>query len=287
MPKIVKIKMKSGLEDIIHTGVEKIVEGGDRFFLYDTGSQAIAVIEKDQIANLHTAEESELTVVQKFPWDGELFAPGPKGAVITLPDGPVLFLTLSPEGSSGLRLDHVDVQAVSWNNLLPFGLPPEEFSPATKEWHRAWGQNGAVLFTSSGDDPSIVRSASMLTRHGSLHGISFHFPGASEAWPSVRMPDMEEILINELHLFLTVAEANLHLEPPLRVEVGIENVKTFTLQHRYEHDKAKWDDIGQIITDRIEVEVEVRSFGVIPGEIFLPFFRRVYDEAGCTRPESS
>ena len=104
----------------------------------------------------------------------------------------------------------------------------------------------------------------------------------------MRAETVEGVLTKGLGHFLDMAKGRLDLDPPLQVHVGLDGVENFTLRARYQGQASSWEDKGQILVNRVEHKFDIKSYTNSadddPAIVLLPFFRKVYEEAGCARP---
>lgn len=154
--------------------------------------------------------------------------------------------------------------------------------------HDARNQYGGGVFRSHDGNPDAALSASILTRQGSLHGIDFRFLGEnafdSDIGSCVSAPVIEEVLVDGLSHFLSVARYQLNLETPLTVDVGIEGIKHLRLAFGSLPSPA---NLGMtILVDRIAWSVLIDSYIADPSLVLLPFFTKVYEEAGHEHPRA-
>ena len=143
------------------------------------------------------------------------------------------------------------------------------------------------MFTSFGTDPPVALTASMLVRDGSLHGVDrYHLrvdSSEDRADPYLPMTAVEEILIDGLANFMSVAEHHISLEIPLDVAVGFEGIEGYNIAvSRQIYSK---EFIGPILVERIDDRFRIDSYASDPFDLLLPFFRKTYDEAGHERPD--
>ncbi|MDE0211506.1 MAG: hypothetical protein OXJ64_16695 [Boseongicola sp.] len=223
----------------------------------------------------------------QFPWTGG-FVRHTGGFVghngdrrMAFPEGPSLYMRLQPR----IGAPHMDqartLQVVS-DGLQTLGYYYFNGMSSGR------GRHGTVVFKASPDDSSRALAASMLARNGGLHGVNCYHLGLHgpevEAEPYILTTLIEEILTDGLENFLTVAEDGLGLEPPLDLSVGWEGIENFHLavDHAYFH--HTW--VGPILLERIDEHLVVDSYSRDPFDLLHPFFERIYDEAGSSRPES-
>lgn len=247
------------------------------------------------IADLETAASSEEQPViepgrratDQFPWTGG-FVRHTGGFVghngdrrMAFPEDPSLYLRLQPRIGAP-HMGHARALQVASDGLQTLGYWYFDGMSSGR------GRHGTVVFKASPDDSSRALAASMLARNGGLHGVNcyhlgLHGPRANVE-PYILTTLIEEILIDGLENFLTVAEDGLDLEPPLDLSVGLEGIENFQLavDHAYFHHTR----VGPILLERIDEHLVVDSYSRDPFDLLRPFFERIYDEAGGSRPET-
>ena len=218
---------------------------------------------------------------KRYPWN-TLFLRSGSGAKLEFQSGPVISLNLWPQNAE-LSFDIVKLQRQVQRSLKPLA------ARRANGWSNARSRNGVAVFTFPSGDNLDVRTASMVARNGSLHGIDcVHLkPNGFEHFsePFIPTTAVEEILVDGLQNFLAVAEEDVGLSPPLGVVVSLEGVQGFFLAV---DKKYFWDGfVGPVLENRITEVFTIDSYAVDPKELLLPFFRKVYDEAGEQRPETA
>ena len=189
-------------------------------------------------------------------------------------------LSLWPR-SAKLSFDIVELQRQAQGSLKPLA------ARRATGWSNARSRKGAAVFTFPSGESSKVLTASVVARDGSLHGIDcFHLKpnGVSHiSEPFIPTTAIEEILVDGLQNFLAVAKEGICLRPPLDVVVSLEGVEGFFLAV---DTKYFWSGlVGPVLGERIADVFTIDSYAVDPKELLLPFFRKVYDEAGEQRPD--
>ena len=224
--------------------------------------------------------ESGSRATDQFPWaDG--FVRNNNNRRMAFPEGPSLYLRLQPHIGAP-PMDHAQTLQAASDGLQPLGYYRLDGMSSGRSRH------GAVVFTTCPDDSSRALAASMLARNGGLHGVNCYHLGLHgpkvDPEPYISATLMEEILIDGLENFLTVAEDGLRLEPPLDLSVGCERIENFQLavDHPYSHNT--W--VGPILSERIDERLVVDTYSRDPFGLLRPFFDRIYDEAGSRRSES-
>ena len=175
-----------------------------------------------QAAYAHLAARG---VTDQFPWDEPLVQLD-SGTRIGLREAPTIFLNLRSH-KAGRQLDNASVQRIARASLRPLADNRSDGRSLARSRH------GAVVYASSGTSPPVALTASILARDGSLSGIDrFHLRmnGSEQRTdPYVPTVAVEEILMDGLANFMSVAEHQLNLELPLDVAVGLEGVEGFML----------------------------------------------------------
>ena len=138
----------------------------------------------------------------------------------------------------------------------------------------------------SGSDPTVAVSASMITREGNLHGVDVRFLGfdvfGDDVGPCVPARPVERILVDGLENFLTVAEHGLGLEADTRFagDVGLANIKGLVLDVGEPPDRRL--PTKPFLVGQMEQSSEV-DFYTDPFSALRPFFEKMFDEADQTR----
>ena len=109
----------------------------------------------------------------------------------------------------------------------------------------------------------------MLARNGDLHGVNCYHLGlhgpSVDAKPYISTTLIEEILIDGLENFLTVAEDGLGLEPPLDLSVGWEGSKTSTWRSTLGISttrgwaRSSWNGLTSVLLSTPILEIHSRS----------------------------
>lgn len=226
--------------------------------------------------------------ISDYPWDDgfvgirENWSAGESGGEVHLLKGPSIFLQLKPRNISS-QLSNVETMQIVGKALKPLA------AYRSTGWSYVRNRHGSAAFTSSKDDPSTAQTASMLVRNGEIHGVDcYHlqvdrFRGEGHA-PYVATGAVEEILIDGLLGFLTVARDYLDLPPSLDVVAGLEDVAGYRLAvdpNYFGLEKFA----GHIFHNTIGHTASIDSYEQDPFEILLPLFTKIYDEAGVERPD--
>ena len=218
------------------------------------------------------------TIADQHPWPDRL-VDAETGANVRLLKGPSIFLSVR-SAVSGYSFSKVETLKIVRSSLLPLA------SGRASVWNYARSPDGAAAFTYSHSDPSIAITASVLTCVGSLCGFDCYHVGIGNLKevvdPYIPTAAVEEILVAGLENFVTVSEKNLNLVTPLDVAVGFDGVGHFNLA--VDSSRFGKQFIGPVLVDQIEERFSVDSYGRDPFDILLPFFQKIYDEAGYERP---
>ena len=92
----------------------------------------------------------------------------------------------------------------------------------------------------------------------------------------------EEVLIDTFINFSNVAQKQLALPLPLRVVAGVANVHGVRLAVDERYFSSNFD--GVILRDNLVWESNLTDWSVDPFDFLVPFFNKIYDIAGSTRP---
>lgn len=90
---------------------------------------------------------------------------------------------------------------------------------------------------------------------------------------------VEEYFTEALQDYLSFAKNQLKLHPPLKIKAGLTGVKNYQL---ISNEKI----IGRMLNDAISWDKEIASYEIPAYEILAPFFDRIWEECGATRPPS-
>ena len=233
----------------------------------------------DLTGRAHLLGDVSVPFWERYPWNAPLLRSGP-GTKLEFQEGAVICLSLWPR-SAKLSFDIVELQRQAQGSLKPLA------ARRATGWSNARSRKGAAVFTFPSGESSKVLTASVVARDGSLHGIDcFHLKpnGVSHiSEPFIPTTAIEEILVDGLQNFLAVAKEGICLRPPLDVVVSLEGVEGFFLAV---DTKYFWSGlVGPVLGERIADVFTIDSYAVDPKELLLPFFRKVYDEAGEQRPD--
>ena len=218
-------------------------------------------------------------LVEEFPLAGGIYLGDPGKQYWFPKKGAMILLSLrSGQGNQGLtnravmRIAHQSLRPLASRFLS--GSSPARVS------------NGAAVAKHPGSSSTIVRSASILLRDGSLYGIDCSHIGRPKRMrvsdPYVPVGAVEKILTDGLYNFQDVAKQQLDLALPLEVGVVLEGIK----DHYLGVDQSRFFDgnQGPILVERLEHRFQIEDYGADPAELLKPFFEMIYDEAGLERP---
>ena len=237
-----------------------------------------AVVRNAGILETSAGVESAEPLIERILLHGELVRPG-SGRRYEFPGGAKILLGLR-SGHPGLSLNNLEAQSIAQKWLKPLAAARTDGS----SWARV--RNGAAVAELPRNDDSRVQFASILSCDGSIYGIDCYSIGAHENaisnHPFVPSAAVEEILVDGLANFLSVAEKGLNLKLPLVVDVALEGIN----EHFLAVDPLSFSDAfkGPYLVDRIEDNFKVDTFGADPEKVLRPFFERIYDGAGLQRP---
>ena len=240
------------------------------------GSPAVLPTTHQQVAS---AAETTLSATEQFPWNVGLIRSS-SDVAIEFREAPTIFLNLRSH-KGGRQLENTKIQRIASNSLHPLA------SRRADGWFAARSRNGAAVYTSFGTDQPVALTASMLARDSSLHGVDrYHLRvDSSENWvdPYLPMTAVKEILVDGLANFMSVAEHQIILETPLDVAVGLEGIEGYKIAiSRPMYFKEL---VGPILVERIDDRFRIDSYASDPFDFLLPFFKKIYDEAGYKRPD--
>jgi hypothetical protein len=192
---------------------------------------------------------------------------------IWLPQGPYAFLRLIPT-SPVPELGEVETYKIAQANLQPMG------GMRGGGWNAGRHQTGTVVYWTDQENPQRAWDASQLflTREIWANDYYHVFPDQDRAkelgFPFIPTGAVEEVFIDTLINFISVAQEQLALSPPLRLSCGLAGVKGFRLavDPRYFH----YDQfVGKILRENVTMEKSL-----------LPLFHKIYDAAGVRRPNT-
>lgn len=223
--------------------------------------------------------DASVPLRERYPWNAPLLRHG-SDTRLEIQEGPAICLSILPRNAD-LSFGIVELQRQAQKSLKPLA------AQGSGGWSNARSRNGAAVFTFPSGESTNVRTASIVTRNGGIHGLDCFQLNANRFAP-IREPfipttAVESILVDGLRDFLMIAQDGIGLTPPLDVVVSLEGVEGFRLAVNRDY---FWDEfVGPVLEDRIVNSFTIDSYTVNPREVLLPFFRKIYDEAGQQRPD--
>jgi hypothetical protein len=204
------------------------------------------------------------------------------GDEIQLSQGPYLFLRLIPTNELPI-LGEVDAVTIAQAHLQPMQ------AMRGGGWSNGRHRTGAVVYWTAQATPLVALDASELFLQRELWGNDFHLldpsrePVAEVGFPFVPTGAVEEVFIDALINYMSVARNNLGVGLPVRIRAGLVGVRDFRLAvdpqfFAFEH------IAGRILQDDIVYESLVSDWSVDPFDTLQPLFAQIYDRAGIVRP---
>lgn len=202
---------------------------------------------------------------------------------IRLRVGPYSFLRLIPTSQTD-ELGEVEAYKIAQANLQPMG------GMRGGGWNTGRHITGAVVYWTINNNPEEAWDASELFLTRELWANDFyHIVGTERdrakeyGFPYIPTGAFEEVLIDTLMNFSSVAKSHLGLALPVRIVAGIANVQgaRLAVDPNYFH----WDKFaGTILRENLIWESNLRDWSADPFDFLLPLFNKVYDAAGLVRP---
>jgi hypothetical protein len=212
-----------------------------------------------------------------------LCIPSSQTKPIWLKEGPYSFLRFIPTAATE-PLGDVEAYKIAQANLQPMG------GMRSGGWNSGRHTSGAVVYWTAHDAPESAYDASelFLTRELWVNDF-YHVVGEDRekakehGFQYIPTGAFEEVLIDTFVNFVSVAREHLNLSVPIRVVAGVANVQGVRLavDQRYFH-FSNFD--GTILRDNYIWESELTNWKTDPFDFLLPFFNKIYDIAGSTRP---
>ena len=97
------------------------------------------------------------------------------------------------------------------------------------------------------------------------------------------MGAVEEVFVDTLINFVHVARDHLAVPPSVRVVAGLVGVSGFRLAVNSNYFGYN-DFAGRILKNSVIYESQLNGWSADPFDCLLPFFSKIYDAAGETRP---
>lgn len=156
-------------------------------------------------------------------------------------------------------------------------------------WTTGRHRSGSVSYWTGADNPRLALDASELFLTGELWGQCNYVlnPSAERrnelGFAYIPTGFFEETIIDTLVNFRTVARDQLRLSLPLEIQTGIVGVENYRLA--VDPDYFAFDRFaGRILDPTVVFESTLEDWRNDPFDLLLPFFTRIYDSAGITRP---
>jgi hypothetical protein len=204
---------------------------------------------------------------------------------IWLRTGPYSFLRLIPTVET-LELGEVEAYKIAQANLQPMG------AMRGGGWSTGRHTTGAVVYWTIKDAPQTAWDASQLFLTRELwandfyHVVSEDRERAQEVGFSfIPTGAFEEVFIDTLINFVAVASKPLGLSLPVRIIAGLGNVQGLKLAVDPNYFRSKNFE-GTILRPNLIWEATLTDWTVDPFDFLVPFFERVYDIAGLSRPRT-
>ena len=197
--------------------------------------------------------------------------------------GPYSFFRLIPTTATQ-DLGEVEAYKICQANLRPMG--------GMRSGGGITGRHttGAVSYWTAQDKPELAWDAAeiFLTRELWANDY-YHIQGAERAsakehgFSYIPMGAFEEVFIDTHINFVNIAKNDLKLTNPVRIIAGIANVQgvKLAIDPRY-FNYSNFE--GTILRANFIWEETLTDWSTDPFDFLLPFFRKIYDIAGITRP---
>ena len=202
---------------------------------------------------------------------------------IWLKEGPYSFLRFIPSSETE-ALGDVEAYKIAQANLQPMG------GMRSGGWSSGRHTTGAVVYWTARDTPESAYDAAELFLTRELWANDFYHVVSSDrekakeyGFQYIPTGAFEEVFIDTFVNFVSVARDHLGLSFPIRVVAGVANVQGVRLavDQTYFH----WSNFdGTILRDNYIWESELTNWNTDPFDFLEPFFNKIYDIAGSTRP---
>ena len=263
-------------EEVADTDVVAFKETSRQEFREPQENDGKALAERVEFVRLGSGHWSGTHLCVRTNWQ-----PSDVGYHVEMPMGPYVLLGLVP------RHRPEQIQNASANRILRESLEPLA-SQRSRGWEYGRNPNGPVVFVSPESRKDTAWTLSQLLLEGEIWGTDFyhldHKLLASRLdFPYIPMGAIEEILIDGWINYIEVARKQLALSPPIEIVVGLTGVKNFVLAVDPQHFGEKFT--GRILVPDVGYRADVSLFETDPYEVLLPFFEKIYDQAGEERPK--
>ena len=193
------------------------------------------------------------------------------------------FLRLIPSIATQ-ELGEVEAYKIAQAHLQPMG------GMRSGGWSIGRHKTGPAVYWTAKDSPNLALDASQLFLTRELwandfyHVITMDRERAKElGFSYIPTGAFEEVIVDTLINFISVASKNLELVPPVLIVAGLANVHGVKLA--VDPHYFGWNNFeGTIVRESLSWEATLSDWAVDPFDFLLPFFNKVYDVAGLTRP---
>jgi hypothetical protein len=201
---------------------------------------------------------------------------------VWLKPGPYSFLRFIPTKKME-ELGEVEAYRIAQAYLQPMG------GMRSGGWDTGRHTTGTVVYWTSKDSPTQAYDASelFLTRelwaNDFYHIISSDRDRAKEVeFQYIPTGAFEEVLIDAFINFVGVARDHLKLTLPVDIFAGVANVQGVRLAVDQNYFSNAFE--GTILRDNYTWRSELVDWNVDPFDFLRPYFEKIYDIAGTTRP---
>lgn len=212
-----------------------------------------------------------------------LCLPSNQGSPVWLKTGAYSFLRFIPTKSTE-ELGEVEAYRITQANLQPMG------GMRSGGWDSGRHTTGSVVYWTAKDTPTQAYDASELFLTRELWANDFYHVATTDrdraeelGFQYIPTGAFEEVLIDTFINFTGVARDHLALTLPIEIIAGVANVQGVRLavDQRY-FSGGSFD--GKILRDNYTWRSELADWNVDPFDFLRPYFEKIYDIAGSTRP---
>ena len=201
---------------------------------------------------------------------------------VWLRTGPYSFFRLIPTTAQD-KLGEVDAYQIAQKNLQPM-------AGMRVGWVSGRFTTGSVSYWTSNDTPELAWDASQLFLTRELWSNDFYHvigPDRDRAkeygFSYIPTGAMEETFIDTFINFISIANKELGIVPPVRIVAGLANVQGVKLA--VDPNYFGYDTFaGTILRDNYVWEAKLDNWSADPFDFLSPFFNKIYDIAGIERP---
>ncbi len=153
--------------------------------------------------------------------------------------------------------------------------------------YRGRNEYGAFAVDHEG---SNICGLTQLFLNNELWGIDCHWLDKEKCMKHAAVGFLPSSLIEEaftpmLAAYLSCYRDSLELKPPIKLMAGMTGVKGYQLAAS-QQDMLSNDGLGgHVVSENIEFECTIKDLDAEPTSILRPFFERVWEECGHTRPD--